>query len=237
MSQILFVLTGAQHWTLADGSRHPTGFWADEAVTPYEAFRTAGHQVAVATPGGVVPSVDQASLSADANGGQDNADRVAAGLEAFTELGAPLSIEDVRLDSAGGPAGFDAVFCPGGHGPMEDLATDSDSGTLLVRTLASGRPLGVVCHGPAALLAAHTQEGAGVVHGRRLTAFSNAEEAQTGLAAKARWLLQDRLVEAGAHFEEGEPWAPHVVVDENLVTGQNPASAGPVAAEVIKMLG
>ncbi|MBO8199559.1 type 1 glutamine amidotransferase domain-containing protein [Streptomyces smyrnaeus] len=237
MSQILFVLTGARHWTLADGTQHPTGFWADEAVAPYEAFKTAGHQVVVATPGGVVPSVDQASLSADANGGQAGADRVAAGLESFTELGQPLSIEDVRIDSGGGPAGFDAVFYPGGHGPMEDLATDSDSGTLLVRTLASGRPLGVVCHGPAALLAAHTQEGASAVYGYRMTGFTNAEEQQTGLANKAKWLLQDRLVEAGAHFDAGEPWAPHVVVDRNLVTGQNPASAGPVAAEIIKMLG
>ncbi|OEU97447.1 MULTISPECIES: type 1 glutamine amidotransferase domain-containing protein [Streptomyces] len=237
MTQILFVLTGARHWTLADGTQHPTGFWADEAVAPYEAFTAVGHEVVVATPGGVVPAVDEASLSADANGGQDNADRVAAGLESFTALGHPLSIEDVRIDSAGGPAGFDAVFYPGGHGPMEDLATDSDSGTLLVRTLASGRPLGVVCHGPAALLAAHTQEGANAVHGYRLTGFTNAEERMTGLADKAKWLLQDRLVEAGAHFDEGEPWAPHVVVDHNLVTGQNPASAGPVAAELIKMLG
>ncbi|MEU2085873.1 type 1 glutamine amidotransferase domain-containing protein [Streptomyces albus] len=237
MSQILFVLTGAQHWTLADGTQHPTGFWADEAVTPYEAFKAAGHRITVATPGGVVPSVDQASLSAEANGSQEAADRVAQGLDAFVELGQPLSVEDIRIDSGGGPAGFDAVFYPGGHGPMEDLATDSDSGTLLVRTLESGRPLGIVCHGPAALLAAHTQQGASAVHGRRLTGFTNAEEQQTGLAAKAKWLLQDRLVEAGAHFDEGAPWEPHVVVDGNLVSGQNPASAGPVAAEVIKMLG
>ncbi|WP_344567168.1 type 1 glutamine amidotransferase domain-containing protein [Streptomyces axinellae] len=236
MSQILFVMTGAGHWTLADGTQHPTGFWADEALAPYEVFKAAGHQVSVATPGGVIPAADQASLTADANGGQENADRIAAGLESFTELREPFGIEDVRLDASGGPAGFEAVFYPGGHGPMEDLAEDTDSGTLLVRTLASGKPLGLVCHAPAALLAAHAQEGGNAFTGYRLTGFTNAEERQAGLADKAKWLLQDRLVEVGTDFQEGEPWAPHVVVDRNLVTGQNPASAGPVAEQLLKQL-
>ncbi|NEE61809.1 type 1 glutamine amidotransferase domain-containing protein, partial [Streptomyces sp. SID8455] len=118
MAKILFVVTGADHWTLADGTTHPTGFWAEEAVAPYQAFTGAGHEVVVATPGGVVPTVDRGSLAPDVNGGQEGADKVAAGLEAFEELRRPVALEDVDLDA------YDAVFYPGGHGPMEDLAVD-----------------------------------------------------------------------------------------------------------------
>ncbi|MEV8536973.1 type 1 glutamine amidotransferase domain-containing protein [Streptomyces sp. NPDC051211] len=230
MSKILFVVTGATYWTLADGTRHPTGFWAEEVVAPYETFTAAGHQVTVATPGGVVPTVDKSSLTPEANGGQEAAEKMAAGLEAISELRNPIALEDVRLYD------YDAVFYPGGHGPMEDLAVDATSGKLLIDTLFSGKPLGVVCHAPAALLAATKDDGGNAFAGYRLTGFSNAEETQTGLAAKAKWLVQDRLVEAGAAYQEGEPWGPNVVVDRNLVTGQNPASAGPAAAEMLKKL-
>ncbi|WP_327065108.1 type 1 glutamine amidotransferase domain-containing protein [Kitasatospora sp. NBC_01250] len=230
MARILFVLTGADHWTLADGTKHPTGFWAEEAVAPYRAFRAAGHEIVVATPDGVVPSVDQGSLAPEFNGGEEGAQKVAAALAAMTELQHPIKLEDVV------PGGYDAVFYPGGHGPMEDLAVDSDSGALLTLTLRSGKPLGVVCHGPAALLATGGQGGDSPFAGYRLTAFTNVEEVQAGFAERAKWLLQDRLVQLGVDFQEGEPWAPHVVVDRNLVTGQNPASAAPAAAELLKML-
>lgn len=230
MAKILFVMTGADHWTLADGSRHPTGFWAEEAVAPYEAFRAAGHEVVVATPGGVVPPVDKGSLAAESNGGQEGADRVAAGLEKMTELRRPVRLEDVDL------ADYAAVFYPGGHGPMEDLAVDATSGRILATALESGTPLGVVCHGPAALLAAVKEDGTNVFAGRRITAFTNDEETQAGLADKAKWLLQDRLTAAGVDVRTGEPWAPHVIVDGSLVTGQNPASSAPLAAELLKKL-
>ncbi|MER7696105.1 MULTISPECIES: type 1 glutamine amidotransferase domain-containing protein [unclassified Streptomyces] len=231
MAKILFVVSGADHWTLADGSSHPTGFWAEEAVAPHRAFTDAGHEVVVATPGGVVPTVDRGSLAPDANGGQEGADRVAAGLEAFEELRSPVALEDVDLDA------YDAVFYPGGHGPMEDLAVDPVSGRLLTRALASGKPLGVVCHGPAALLAATGSDGSNPFAGYRLTGFTNAEETQAGLADRAKWLLQDRLVELGADFQEGEPWAPFVITDRNLITGQNPASSAPLADEMLDRLG
>ena len=231
MAKILFVLTGADHWTLADGSRHPTGFWAEEAVAPYEEFKRAGHEIVVATPGGVEPPVDRGSLDPAFNGGQEGADRVAATLASISELRHPVRLEEVDL------ADYDAVFYPGGHGPMEDLAVDADSGRLLTLALRSGKPLGVVCHAPAALLAARDEDGGSPFSGYRLTGFTNAEETQAGLADKAKWLLQDRLVELGADFQEGEPWAPKVVVDRNLVTGQNPASAAPLAAELLKKLG
>ncbi|MFF3322764.1 type 1 glutamine amidotransferase domain-containing protein [Streptomyces sp. NPDC002889] len=231
MANILFVVTGADFWTLADGTKHPSGFWAEEVVSPYEAFTAAGHRIVVATPGGVVPTVDRASLDPTVNGGQDGADKVARALEAVTELQQPAKLEDVDL------ADYDAVFYPGGHGPMEDLAVDTRSGDLLTAALASGKPLGVVCHGPAALLAARGSDGTSPFAGYKLTGFTNAEETQAGLADRAKWLLQDRLVELGADFQEGEPWAPHVVVDRNLVTGQNPASSAPLAAKVLKALG
>ncbi|WP_228989098.1 type 1 glutamine amidotransferase domain-containing protein [Streptomyces sp. DH8] len=230
MAKILFVVSGADHWTLADGSAHPTGFWAEEAVAPYRAFTGAGHEVVVATPGGTVPTVDRGSLTPDANGGQEGADAVAAGLEAFEELRRPIALEDVDLDA------YDAVFYPGGHGPMEDLAVDPASGRLLAEALASGKPLGVVCHGPAALLAATGPDGVNAFAGYRLTGFTNAEEAQAGFADRAKWLLQDRLVGLGADFQEGEPWAPFIITDRNLITGQNPASSAPLADEILSRL-
>ncbi|MFE6361644.1 type 1 glutamine amidotransferase domain-containing protein [Streptomyces sp. NPDC057806] len=230
MSKILFVLTGVDHWTLADGTRHSTGFWAEEAVAPYQRFRAEGHEIVVATPGGVVPTVDRGSLAPEVNGGQEAADETARALDAMTELKNPVSLADVDLDD------YDAVFYPGGHGPMEDLAVDAVSGRLLVDALDSGKPLGVVCHGPAALLAATREDGTNAFAGYRIAAFTDAEETQAGLAGKAKWLLQSRLVEAGVHVDAGEPWAPHVVVDRNVVTGQNPASSAPLAAELLKKL-
>ena len=230
MSKILFVMTGADHWTLADGTKHPTGFWAEEAVTPYQAFTAADHEIVVATPGGIVPPLDQGSLAPQFNGGKEGARKMADALASISEIQHPVKLEDVDLDD------YAAVFYPGGHGPMEDLAVDATSGKLLIDTLSSGKPLGVVCHAPAALLAATKADGGNAFAGYRLTGFSNAEETQGGLAAGAKWLLQDRLVEIGADYQEGEPWAPNVVVDRNLVTGQNPASAGPAAAEMLNKL-
>ncbi|MFJ9565119.1 type 1 glutamine amidotransferase domain-containing protein [Streptomyces fuscichromogenes] len=230
MARILFVMTGADRWTLADGTQHPTGFWADEAVVPYEAFKSAGHEITVATPGGAVSPVDPASLSAGANDGEENAAGVRAVVEGAAEFRNPVALTDVRL------ADFDAVYVPGGHGPMEDLAVNADSGRLLTLAVERGLPVGVVCHGPAALLAAVKDDGTNAFAGYRITAFTNAEERLAGSAENAKWLLQDRLTEAGLKVEAGEPWAPHVVVDRNVVTGQNPASAGPLAAELLKKL-
>ncbi|GAA3667042.1 type 1 glutamine amidotransferase domain-containing protein [Arthrobacter ginkgonis] len=230
MSKILFLMTGADHWTLADGTTHPTGYWADEAVIPYEKFKAEGHQVAVATPGGVRPPVDHASLSPRANGGPENAERVKAVVSSAPEFQEPLDLEAVRLDD------FDAVYVPGGHGPMEDLAVDGAAGRILRQALETGLPTGIVCHGPAALLAAVSDGGANAYAGYRVTAFSNAEERKGGKADKARWLLEDRLNAAGLTVKTGEAFAPHVEIDRNLVTGQNPASAGPVAVELLKKL-
>ncbi|MEU0965350.1 type 1 glutamine amidotransferase domain-containing protein [Streptomyces sp. NPDC005917] len=230
MAKILFVMTGADRWTLADGSTHPTGFWAEEAVVPYEAFKVAGHEITVATPAGAVPPVDPASLAPEAAGGVEQAAQVKQVVDRAPEFQAPVALADVRLQD------FDAVYVPGGHGPMEDLAVNADAGRILADAVGDGLPVGVVCHGPAALLAAVKADGTNAYAGYRITAFTNAEEQLAGMAAAAKWLLQDRLTEAGLEVEAGEPWAPHVEIDRNVVTGQNPASSGPLAAELLKKL-
>lgn len=230
MKRILFVVTGARHWTLADGTAHPTGYWAEELVAPYEAFTQAGHEVVIATPGGVQPVVDQGSLAPEAAGGEERANRFRAFLEGLEQLRSPMALADVDLSA------YDAVFYPGGHGPMEDLSQDPQSAELLREALDTGLPLGIVCHAPAALLA--TEEGgASPFSGYRLTGFTNEEEKQAGLADNAPWLLQDRLEALGADFQEGEPWGVNVVVDRTLYTGQNPASSGPVAEKMLESLG
>ena len=232
MTSALFVVTGATHWTLADGSAHPTGYWAEELAEPHRIFREAGYEITFATPGGVVPTVDRASLAAAANGGQQRADEIAGYLDSLkAELGNPLVLADVDPDD------YDLVFYPGGHGPMEDLAVDEDSGRILTRTLQSGRPLGILCHAPAALLAARYADGGWPFTGYRMTSFSNAEERTAGLAEQAKWLVQDRLVELGADFTEGPQFAPHTVVDRNLFTGQNPASSAELAHALVEAVG
>ncbi|MFJ4246227.1 type 1 glutamine amidotransferase domain-containing protein [Streptomyces iakyrus] len=231
MTKILFVITASDHWTLADGTRHPAGFWAEEAIGPYQVFKDAGYEIAAATPGGVPPTADALSLSPDFNGGEEGAERMRTALREATELARPMRIEDVNIDD------HDAVFYPGGWGPMEDLPDDAASGRLLTDWLASGKPVSLVCHGPAALLATIGPDGTSPFAGYRLTGLSNAEEKQNGLADRAKWLLQDRLVkELRADYREADPFIPHVEVDRTLYTGQNPYSAVPLAQELVKAL-
>ncbi|MFM0060208.1 type 1 glutamine amidotransferase domain-containing protein [Paraburkholderia phytofirmans] len=232
MHSILMILTGATTWTQKDGTQRPTGFWAEEFVTPHEIFIRSGARITLATPAGRRSVVDALSLSPQANHG--DTEKV-AGLSAYLErfadvLRAPLRIEDVKA------ADFDAVFVPGGHGPMQDLAVDAGVGKILHAALHNERQVvAAVCHGQASFLSAGGAQGWSF-KGRKLTAFTNAEETQVGLAANAIWLLEDRLRAAGAFFEAGAPWSSHVVIDGNLVTGQNPASAGAAAEAVLHRL-
>ncbi|MEU9058613.1 type 1 glutamine amidotransferase domain-containing protein [Streptomyces sp. NPDC048430] len=231
MSSVLFVLTGADHWTLNDGTAHPTGFWAEELAAPHRVFSQAGFDITIATPGGVAPTVDSVSLTAEYNGGQDQADAVASYLAAIDEtLRIPARLEDVV------PTSYDVVFYPGGHGPMEDLAVDETSGRLLTAALDSGTQVAVLCHAPAALLPARREDGSWPFAGYRMTGFSNAEETQAGLADKAPWLLEDRLVELGADYTAADAWSVHTVHDRNLHTGQNPASSEQLAREILAAL-
>jgi putative intracellular protease/amidase len=226
------ILTGATTWTQKDGAQRPTGFWAEEFVVPHDVFTRNGARIVIATPAGRPSTVDALSLSLQANHG--DTEKVAE-LSAYVErcgdsLRAPLSIEDVNA------ANFDAVFVPGGHGPMQDLAVDASVGKILHAALRNERQVvAAVCHGQASFLSAGDAQGWSF-KGRKMTAFTNDEETQVGLAANAPWLLEDRLRAAGAVFEAGAPWSSHVVIDGNLVTGQNPASAGAAAHAVLDRL-
>jgi putative intracellular protease/amidase len=229
MAKILFVMTGASYWTLKDGTRHPTGYWAEEFTAPYSVLTEAGHEIVVATPGGVVPHVDVMSLRPSMAGGEQIAFEQEEILRSAEELRRPIELADVRLED------FDAVYFPGGHGPMEDMWIDADAGRLLIAALTSGKPLAIVCHAPAAMLATR-RKGVSPFAGYQVTAFTNDEEDAIGLAPKARWLLEDELVDLGVHFTRGEIWKPYTIVDRNLYTGQNPASAEPLARELLKVL-
>jgi putative intracellular protease/amidase len=230
MSKILFVITAADRWTLADGYQQPAGFWAEEAVGPYEVFKAAGYEIAAATPGGVPPTADALSLTPEFNGGPEGAEKMRIALREATELASPMRIEDGKIDD------FDAVFVPGGWGPMEDLSGDVEAGRLLTEWLASGKIVSLVCHGPAALLTTTDANGKSPFAGYRLTGLSNAEETQNGLADRAKWLLQDRLEALGVDYRQGAPFQPHVEIDRTVFTGQNPASAVPLAQEIVKAL-
>ena len=227
MTSVLFVVSAADHWTLDDGTQHPTGYWAEELAEPHRLFRDAGWQITIATPGGVAPTVDAGSLAPAVAGGDARVSELTAYLHAIAdELDHPRSLDDVDV------ADYDVVFYPGGHAPMEDLAVDATSGRILTDALDSGTVLGVLCHAPAALLAARRPDGAWPFAGYRMTAFSDAEERLGGLADKARWLVQSRLVELGADVVERAPFAPHIEIDRNLFTGQNPASSVALATAI-----
>jgi putative intracellular protease/amidase len=231
MPNLLLVLTGADHWTLNDGSSHPTGFWAEELVAPMRVFDDADVDVTVATPGGVVPTVDDASLSAEGAGGEAEAAEMRAALDALADrLAAPSRLEDVEPDD------YDGVFIPGGHGPMEDLADSPELGRLLVTMLDDDKVIGSVCHGPAGLLSATRPDGSWAFAGRTLAGFTNEEETEAGLADRAPWLLGDRLRAGEATTESGPAWEPFSVVDDNVVTGQNPASSTEAAQKTVERL-
>ena len=225
------VVSAADHWTRNDGTHHPTGFWAEELVTPYSVFTEAGWDIDVATPGGIAPTVDQASLEEGA-GDADTLQEVKANLEELLPvLAKPLSLDNVKA------ADYDLIFYPGGHGPMEDLAVNEVSGRILIERMADNAPVALLCHAPAAVLATENAPGGSPFAGRSMTGFSNDEERAAGLADKAPWLLEDRLVDLGVQYDKApEPWASYVTVDGNLYTGQNPSSSRELAERLVKDL-
>ncbi|MEV5177297.1 type 1 glutamine amidotransferase domain-containing protein [Streptomyces flaveolus] len=230
MARVLFIVSGATYWVLKDGSRYATGYWAEEFAMPYKAITEAGHEVVVATPGGVTPNVDMMSLRPSMAGGEDGALELEAIIRSAEELRRPLKLSDVRLED------YDAVYLPGGHGPMSDLAYDADAGRLLTAQLASGRPLAIVCHAPAALLSTRIR-GESPFKGYRVTGFTNDEEEAVGLASRALWLLEDELKDkVGVVYSRGPMWEPYMVEDRNLITGQNPHSAAILADRLLEIL-
>lgn len=232
MAKILMVISGADTIALADGTAHPTGYWAEEVAVSHKLLREAGAEVVIATPGGARPTVDPISL--DESGGVAEADskEFRAYLDSIAEeLAAPLVLADVSPDD------YDAVYIPGGHAPMTDLAADADLGGLLNAANARGKIVAALCHGPAALLSATTGDGGFTFAGRSLTSFTDEEEHQGGLGDKTPYFVESRLRERGAVTDTGPAWSNKVVEDGNLITGQNPQSSAGTAQRVLQALG
>ena len=230
MTKILIVLSAANTWTRADGSSYESGVWAEEFVVMDEAFMAAGCAVDIATPGAVRPTIDPHSMALSVVG-HEKVDHFQTYLDAVAgRLARPLALADAD------PGRYDAIVIPGGHGPVEDLYKDVDMGRLLVEADRAGKLIAPVCHGQAALLAAKDEAGGWLFSGRAMTAFSDEEEAELGTADNAPWLLADTLRKSGARYEKGPNWGAYVVVDGNLLSGQNPASSAPLAEAVLAAL-
>ncbi|CAG6391479.1 type 1 glutamine amidotransferase domain-containing protein [Streptomyces cocklensis] len=230
MAKVLFIVSGATYWVLKDGTRYATGYWAEEFANPYKILTDAGHSVVVATPGGTTPNVDMMSLRPSMAGGEQGALDLEAIIRDAEVMRRPLQLSDVRLED------YDAVYLPGGHGPMADLAFDADAGRLLTAQLESGNPLFIVCHAPAALLATRIH-GVSPFKGYKVTGFTNEEEEGVGLAPRATWLLETDLKEkVEVDYSRGPIWEPYMVEDRNLVTGQNPHSAAVLGKRMLEIL-
>ncbi len=222
---ILMVLTS--HDRLGDTGRR-TGFWLEEFAAPYYVFTDAGADVTLASPKGGQPPLDPSSDEPSAQ--TDATRRFRSDAAAQAALASTAMLASVASDD------YDAVFYPGGHGPLWDLAEDADSIALVEATMAAGRPLGAVCHAPAVLRHARGADGAPLVAGRSVTGFANSEEAAAGLTDVVPFLVEDSLVEAGGSYSKAGDWQSHVVTDGTLVTGQNPASSEAAAAALIGVL-
>jgi len=223
--KILMVLTS--HDQLGDTGRK-TGFWLEEFAAPYYVFKDAGAQIILASPRGGQPPLDPKSDEPDAQSA--DTERFRKDAEATAALASTRKLADVSRES------FDAVFYPGGHGPLWDLVEDRDSIALIESTFADGKPVVAVCHAPAVLKHARDPFGLPLVQGKAVTGFSNSEEAAVGLTGVVPFLVEDMLKSHGGLYAGGPDWAAHVVTDHNLITGQNPASSGPAAQALLKML-
>jgi putative intracellular protease/amidase len=199
-----------------------TGLWLEELEKPYRIFREHGFGITIAsTEGGEVP-LDPNSLSGH---GED-----VPGKEMMALLKKTARLSEVDANT------YDALFFPGGHGTMGDLPQDESVASAVGRFIEEGKIVAAVCHGPAALVGARLSDNSPAVKGRKLTSFTDNEEREMGLEEKVPFLLQSKLSDLGASFEEAPNWSDHVVVDENLITGQNPQSAESIALEVVKSL-
>jgi len=224
--KILMVLTS--HDQLGNTGKR-TGFWLEEFASPFYAFKDAGAEITLASVKGGQPPLDPKSDEPDAQTESTKrfrADKEAQALLAHTH---PLSEVD--------EAEYDAVFYPGGHGPLWDLAEDSKSISLIEAFQTAGKPVAFVCHAPGVLRHVKGTDGKPLVNGKKVTGFSNSEEAAVGLVDVVPFLVESELQTLGAHYSKGPDWASHVVVDGRLVTGQNPGSSEASAKAVIKMLG
>jgi putative intracellular protease/amidase len=222
--KILMVLTS--HDQLGDTGK-PTGFWLEEFAAPYYVFKDAGAEVTLASPKGGQPPIDPKS---DEPGNQTEAmARFKKDPAAQTVLAHTVKLADVNADE------YDALFYPGGHGPMWDLVNDKNSITLIEGFYKAGKPVAAVCHAPAVLQKV-TYQGQPIVKGKRVTGFTNTEEEAVQLTKVVPFLVEDELRRLGGIYEKGGDWADFTVVDGRLITGQNPSSSASAARELLKLL-
>ena len=223
--KILMVLTS--HDTLGD-TGEKTGFWLEEFAAPYYVFKDAGADIVLASPKGGQPPLDPKS---DDEGAQTEATkRFKSDKDAQKALAETCVLAEVSDE------GFDAIFYPGGHGPLWDLAEDANSKRLIESFANSDRPVGAVCHAPAVFRHTKGLDGKPLVAGKRVTGFTNSEEAAVGLTDVVPFLVEDMLTANGGQYKKSDDWASFVVTDGKLVTGQNPASSDDAAHELLSLL-
>ena len=222
---VLMVLTS--HESLGNTGKK-TGFWLEEFAAPYYVLSDAGANITLASPKGGQPPLDPKSDAPDAQ--TDDTVRFKGDAAARDALATTVKLADLDMNS------FDAVFYPGGHGPLWDLAEDPTSIHLLEYFASGGRPIAAVCHAPAIFRHTKAANGKPLVSGRNVTGFTNTEEAAAGLTDVVPFLVEDMLVANGGIYSKGADWASHVVVDGNLITGQNPASSKEAAEPLLKLL-
>lgn len=223
--KILMVLTS--HDRLGDTGKK-TGFWLEEFAAPYYVFNDAGAQLTLASPKGGQPPLDPKSDAPDAQ--SEATERFRSDRAAQDALVNTLTLVSVRADD------YDAVFYPGGHGPLWDLAEDRHSIALIEATHAAGRPIALVCHAPGALRHVKANDGSPLVKGKRVAGFANSEEEAVGLTKVVPFLVEDMLKERGGLYTKVDDWQPYAVSDGNLITGQNPASSLAVAKVLLDQL-
>lgn len=223
--KILMVLTS--HDKLGSTGKK-TGFWLEEFAAPYYVFKDAGADVTLSSPKGGQPPLDPTSDAADAQ--TEATKRFKGDQAAQTDLAHTVELSTVSA------AGFDAVFYPGGHGPLWDLAEDADSIKLIETFARANRPIAAVCHAPAVFRHTKGADGKPLVSGRTVTGFTNTEEKAAGLTDIVPFLVEDMLKANGGLYEKGADWASFVVMDGKLVTGQNPASSEEAARKLLELL-
>ncbi|MGZ8165493.1 MAG: type 1 glutamine amidotransferase domain-containing protein [Methylobacter sp.] len=223
--KILIVLTS--HDQLGNTGKK-TGFWLEEFAAPYYVFKDKGAEITLASPMGGQPPIDPKSNEPDSQ--TDATRRFKEDREAQAALANTIKLSTVK------PEDYDAVFYPGGHGPLWDLAEDHHSIRLIETMFSAGKPVAAVCHAPGVLRHARGPDGSPLVKGKPVTGFSNSEEAAVQLTGIVPFLVEDELIRQGGNYSKVDDWQPYVITDGNLITGQNPASSKPAAMEVLRKL-
>ncbi|MCL6334395.1 type 1 glutamine amidotransferase domain-containing protein [Pectobacterium carotovorum subsp. carotovorum] len=223
--KILMVLTS--HDKLGN-TGNKTGFWLEEFAAPYYTFKDAGAELVLASPAGGQPPLDPKSDLADFQ--TELTHRFKADPTAQQELANTVKLDTVNEQN------FDAVFYPGGHGPLWDLAESPVSIALIEAFVHANKPTGFVCHAPGVLIHVKAENGDALIKGRKVTGFTNGEEAAVQLTDVVPFLIEDEFKKLGGLYEKGPDWAPYLVEDGKLITGQNPASSEVVAKAILKQL-